>query len=622
MLEKKDNQKTFSRRAFLIGGMQGMVLGVLGGRLAWLQIIEGQKYKTLSDRNRIDLKMLAPSRGEIIDRNGIPLAQNKQNFRVLIIPEQADNIRAALRRLQSLISLEEAQINKVLEDAGKSAKFIPVEIKDNLAWDDVATIEVHMPDLPGITIDVGEQRHYPLGLATAHIVGYVGSVSPTEIKEAKILSLPGFKTGKTGIEKKYEQTLRGKAGSAQVEVNVVGRNVRELDRTDAQNGQKLVLSIDSAFQTFTQNKLNEHKSASAVVMDSHTGAVYALASSPSFNPNTFVRGWTAEDFEELLAHPGKPLNNKAVTGLYPPGSTFKMVTALAGLEHNIITKNSTAYCSGVYEYGSDRFHCWKRSGHGRVDLVEALMKSCDVFFYDLATQIGIDEIAATARRLGLGQKYNFDLREEKSGLVPTTQWKRGQGSEWRTGQTIITSIGQGSLQTTPLQLAVMTARLVNGGYAVKPWLVANTAAARRQNTSPSWPNLPFQQTHLDLIRKGMDSVVNNRHGTAHGSMIDEPGRAMGGKTGTAQVRRITMEQRQAGVKNEDLPWKDRHHALFVGYAPLENPRYVCSVVVEHGISGSGAAAPLAKDLLLEVQRLDPAARHIDISALDHITENG
>lgn len=617
MKQDKDSQRVFTRRAFVIGGIQGALLAVMGGRLAWLQVAEGRKYQTLADKNRINIKLLTPSRGEIYDRYGVALATNTQNFRVLIIPEQTDNIQSSLDALKDVIELDDKHLQRTIKTASQVAKFIPVEIKDDLSWEEVAKIEVNLPDLPGLFIDVGERRNYPFGEACAHLTGYVSAVAPSEVKEEKILSLPGFKTGKTGIEKKLDKSLRGQAGTSRIEVNVIGRQVRELSRVQAQDGQSVVTSIDSVLQKFAFDRLSRERSASAVVMDAQTGAVYACASSPAFDPNIFTRELPADKWEALLSDPGLPLNNKAVAGQYPPGSTFKMVTALAALEEGVIDPNTSVYCPGHYEFGRDRFHCWKSGGHGRMNLVNALSQSCDVYFYKISTELGIDKIADMARRLGLGQQFGFDLTEERPGLVPDQNWKRGYfGKSWQSGETIVASIGQGYLLTTPLQLAVMTARLVNGGKEVKPWLLAQDQSGEA-TPSRDWESLQLNQSHLELVKNGMDSVVNAERGTAAGSRIYEAGMEMGGKTGTAQVRRITKAQRSAGVKNEDLPWKYRHHALFVGYAPVSNPRYVVSVVVEHGVSGSGSAAPIAKELLLETQKRAPAQKKmIDLSKLD------
>lgn len=610
MKSENEHARVFTRRAFAVVAGQSLLLGVLGGRLAWLQIFEGPRYKTLSDKNRINIKIIAPSRGHIVDRFGVPLAVNSPNFRVLIVPEQTPSVEKSLRALQKVIDFPEDDLQGVLKEAKKSSKFVPIEIMDDLSWNDVATIEVNLPDLPGLSTDVGERRNYPFGEATAHLVGYVGAVSKSEVGEDPLLRQPGFVVGKSGLEKSFDIELRGESGTSEVEVNVVGREVRELKTQPGKQGHRIVLTVDGELQRFAQNRLSQERSASAVVMDAATGAVYALASVPGFDPNTFTGGIPLSLWEELLDNPAHPLTNKAVAGLYPPASTFKMITALAGLKAGVVTPEKGVYCKGVYEFGNGRFHCWKKGGHGTVDLVHALLYSCDTFFYDMATKVGVDKIAEMARLFGLGGKLDFELGEERAGLVPDQKWKRAKtGKSWMPGETIVTSIGQGSLQATPLQLAVMVARLVNGGVAVKPWVAAEGLAGNKMPEG-GWPSLGIDPAHLAVIRRGMDMVVNEQGGTAYGSRITDPLMAMGGKTGTAQVRRITMAQRLANVKNEDLSWEQRHHALFVGYAPVHAPRYVCSVVVEHGIGGSKAAAPIAKDLLLEVQRRNLAASAI------------
>ena len=605
MKQNSDTVKVFSRRAFVIGGLQASILAVLGGRLAYLQVSQGQRYKMMADKNRISIKMLAPSRGEIVDRFGVPLAVNNQNFRALIIPEQAKDVEKSLRELQGIIDLSDKQIEKTVKESKKRPKFAAIEIKDDLSWEDVARIEVNLPDLPGISTDVGERRTYPFGTATAHIVGYVGAVNDKEIDSDPVLSLPGFKIGKTGIEKSFDKELRGTAGASEAEVNVIGREVRELKRKESGQGKRVTLTIDGELQRYAQDRLSEQRSASAVVMDAHSGAVYALASYPAFNPNEFSSGLSVETWEELLADAAHPLTNKAIAGQYPPASTFKMITLMAGLKSGHINPKTSVYCPGHYTFGNNKFHCWKKSGHGWVNGITALAYSCDTYFYKLSTEIGIDNIAAMAREFGLGDRLGFELPQESAGLVADKAWKiANRGQKWQLGETIISSIGQGSMQATPLQLAVMTARMVNGGYAVKPWVsgYVGDEALRKE----SWPKMEISEEHLKLVKVGMDTVVNSKKGTAYGSRIEEPEMAMGGKTGTAQVKRITQGERTAGIKNEDLIWRHRHHALFVGYAPIDNPRYVASVVVEHGIGGSRTAAPIARDLLLEVQKRDPA----------------
>lgn len=604
----KDQETTnmFTRRSLFIGALQAGCLVLLGSRLAWLEIVHGKKYKMLSDKNRINLKILMPTRGIIVDRYDKPLARNEQNFRVLVTPEETDNLEATLLKLAEIIELSPKQIQRTLKQAKHKAAFVPLNIKDKLNWEEVAKIEVNLPDLPGLSIDVGEIRSYPYNEATAHLVGYVGAVNKSELTGDPVLTLPGFHTGKTGLEKKYDKTLRGTAGTAEVEVNVSGRQVRELKRNKGKTGQKVILTLDAELQAYTQKRLSTEKSASAVIMDVHTGAIYTLSSSPSFNPNDFTKGLSAETWEELLANPGHPLNNKASGGQYPPGSTFKMITALAGLEEGIINSRTKIHCPGHYNFGKDRFHCWNRSGHGNVDVIASLAESCDIYFYDMATKLGIDKLAVYAERLGLGKKYGFEVPGERGGLVPTKRWKMGYfGSSWHPGETIVASIGQGYMQATPLQLTVMTSRLVNGGYAVEPWITSSIGD--QLPLSPKWPKLGFQRHSLSILHKGMNRVVNHSSGTAHASRIETPGMSMGGKTGTSQVKRINEKLREEGISNQDLPWRYRHHALFVGYAPANNPRYACCVVVEHGGSGSATAAPIARDLLYMAQKRDPAS---------------
>jgi len=611
------SEKLFSRRAFVIGGLQLCGLAILGVRLAWLQIAQGKRYKMLSDKNRINIKILPPPRGEIVDRFGVPLAVNTQTYRVLIIPEQTDNIEKSLRALQGVIYVEEEHIQRILKESTKTAKFIPLRIKEGLSWGDVARVEVRLPDLPGIFIDVGDIRSYPYRDATAHIVGYVRAASKEDLEaDDPVLRLPGFRIGKTGIEKVYDEEMRGKPGAAEVEVNVVGREVRELKRKDPLLGRRVTLTIDGELQRITQETLSAHKSASAVIMDAYSGAIYAMASYPSFDPNIFVRGFTTEEWQAIAEDTGHPQTNKAISGQYPPGSTFKMITALAGLKAGIINRDTLVFCPGHYEYGKSRYHCWKRGGHGYVNLQTALQESCDTYFYKISTEIGIDAIADMARRFGLGENLGLELGAEASGLIPDEAWKKKTlGTIWYPGETIISSIGQGNILTTPLQLAVMTSRLVNGGLGVKPWLTGYVGEQYLGRND--WENLDINPKHLALVRSGMDRVVNNRKGTAHKSRIDIEGMEMGGKTGTAQVQRITPEQRRLGVKNEDLPWRQRHHALFVGYAPVNDPRYVCSVVIEHGVGGSKAAAPIAKVLLEQTQRRDPAGTHMQPEVLEN-----
>ena len=600
---------SFTRRAFIVGGLQGMALAVLGGRLAWLQVIQGEKYKTLAENNRINMRIIAPTRGQIVDRFGVPLADNLQNFQVVITPEQVESLEKTLRDLQAIIPVEENSIKRVLRMAKKNSSYVALEIRDHLSWEEVSAVELNLPRLAGVSVQEADLRNYPYKDATAHIIGYVGRVSEQDMTDDPLLSLPGFQIGKSGIEKHYETVLQGKPGKAEVEVNVHGRPVRELSRDSGDAGERLVLTIDAEFQRFVQQRLATERSAAAIVMDVVTGEVYALASHPSYDPNVFAAGISAMDWEQLRDDPAHPLNNKVTGSVFPPGSTFKIVTALAGLEAGTIDRHTTAFCPGHYDFGGNRFHCWKQGGHGTVNVVKALAESCDVYFYKMSTQTGIDRIAEMARKLGFGSNLGFDIPDVKSGLVPDPAWKRRERKSdptWHPGETINASIGQGYMLGSPLHLATMVARVVNGGKMVSPWIASYKGKDRQQ----AWADTGIKPAHMDIIKEGLIAVMSPG-GTAVASRIKEPGMEMGGKTGTSQVKRITKAERAAGLRQEDLPWHLRHHALFVGYAPVGNPRYSCAVIVEHGGGGSAVAAPIAHDLLLEIQKRNPAAKTME-----------
>lgn len=609
---ERDQEKVdkFSRRAFIVGGLQGVALSALALRLSWLQVVEGEKYRKLAENNRINIKILPPARGQIVDRFGVSLATNVQNFQVLVTPEQVKDIAETIKDLKKYISVDDNSVKKMLRQMKSNPTYMPVEVRDKLTWDELSQVELNLVNLPGVSVQAGESRSYPYKESTAHIIGYVARVSEKDLTGDPLLTLPGFHIGKSGIEKKYEDALQGVPGKEEVEVNVRGRAVRELGREASQQGERLVLSLDAEYQRFVQQRLSTEQSAAAVVMDAKTGAVYALSSHPTFDPNVFTDGISTMNWEQLRDDPAHPMTNKVVGGLYPPGSTFKMVTALAGLEAGVINESTTAFCPGHYDFGNNRFHCWKGSGHGYVSVVKALAQSCDVYFYKMATDLGIDRLASMARRLGLEDDFNFDLPETKKGLMPDTAWKRTQKDKvWHAGETINASIGQGYVLASPLQLATMTARIVNGGIAVKPWLVGFTGKEKIFNIETE--KIGINPKHLDLVRRGMAAVVQ-LGGTAVSAQIKEEGFAMGGKTGTSQVKRITKAERAQGVRRqEDLPWHLRHHALFVGYAPVQDPRYVCAVIVEHGGSGSGAAAPIARDILHEVQKRNPAIKSME-----------
>ncbi len=596
----KENAKLFTRRTLIVAGIKLSLFAGLIGRLFYLQVVKKDTYTMMAEDNRINIKLLAPDRGQIFDRFNVPMATNQQNFQLLLIPERVSDVDATLNALSRIVPVPQEQRKTIIKRIQSQPRFMPVTAATSLSWEQLAEIEVNLPNLPGIVIDEGKRRFYPLNAATAHTVGYVGRVNEKELTGDPILTLPGFQIGKSGIEKQYDKLLQGFPGRTSQEVNAAGRQVRELTRQNPEKGQDIQLTLDVELQIFTQNRLAEERSASAVLMDVHSGAVYTLASSPGFDPNIFTEPIPHDVWKGLMNDEAAPLTHKAISGQYPPGSTFKMVTSLAALEAGISPK-FTAYCPGHMDLGNHRFHCWKRGGHGWCGHEKALQQSCDVFFYELSKEVGIENIAKMARRLGLGEVLGIDIPGEKAGLIPNKQWKRGRFSkDWQVGETVIASIGQGYLQATPLQLVTMMARMVNGGYKVSPYLVQSVGGVVKQAPRPE--SLDLNPDHIELVKRGMDMAVNTPKGTAYTSRILEDRFKMAGKTGTSQVRRITMEERRRGIKMEDLPWKFQHHALFTGYAPLDKPQFAVAVVVEHGGSGSKTAAPIVRDILLEAQK--------------------
>jgi len=605
MQRDTDRYKLFTRRVLVVGGAKVLLLSALAGRLYQLQVLESSKYATLAEDNRINMRLLPPTRGLIFDRTGEPLAVNRQNYRVLMVSERTDSTETTLDQLDIILHLTDSERKRVAREVQRNRSFVPVVVRENLSWDEVAQIEFNAPDLPGISIDVGESRDYPAGEAMSHVIGYVSAVTEREQQESNdsVLGLPGFRTGKKGIEKALDKGLRGRAGNVQLEVNSVGRVIRELTRDEGEPGANHVLTIDAELQRFVYERL-QGQSGAVVVMDIHNGDILALVSTPGFDPNAFARGLTNAEWQALLNNPLGPLNNKAISGQYPPGSTFKMVTALAGLETGAVNSESRVFCGGSVVLGDTRFHCWLRGGHGWVNLNQAMAQSCDCYFYEVAKRASMEKVADMALRYGIGTELGIGIPGEKIGLVPTRQWKVATfGQGWQQGETLIFGIGQGYILATPLQLAVMTARLANGGFAVTPRLLRESGDAKA-----TFPKMKTSPEHLRLVLEGMDAVTNSQRGTAYRSRIVDPEMAMAGKTGTSQVKRITQAERDSGKRREeDVPWHLRHHALFVGFAPVGKPRYACAVIVEHGGGGSKAAAPVAHDVLLETQRRDPSA---------------
>ena len=600
----KDNEESarrITRRGLVLsGGMAGFI-GLLTVRMRQMQIEEAEDYRLLAEENRINLRLIPPPRGVIYDRHGVAIAENAQNYRIVMVREDAGDVDAVLAELKRIVELDPGDLERALRELYRRSPFVPVTLADRLTWEELSEVAVNAPALPGITPDVGLSRHYPMGGDFAHIVGYVGPVSDYDLSRIEdpdpLLQIPKFQIGKVGVETRLEGDLRGKAGTRRIEVNAAGRVMRELGRDEGTPGADLQLTVDHALQNFVQARM-DGESAAAIVMDCRTGDLLAMGSAPAFDPNLFVRGISTTDYRALTENKYRPLANKTVQGTYPPGSTFKMITALAGLETGVITPEETVWCPGHKTFGGRRFHCWKRGGHGHVALDKSLVESCDVYYYEVAERCGIDKIAEVARRFGLGQRYDIPMSAVAEGLIPSVEWKRRvRGEVWRPGDSLNASIGQGYVLTSPLQLTVMTARLATG-KAIMPRLIKSIDGVE----TPIAPaeDLGTNPRYLRLVQEAMYRVPNSNRGTARRSRIVAEGMEMAGKTGTSQVRNITAAERARGVyRNEDLPWERRDHALYVAYAPYDAPRYAVTVVVEHGGGGSTAAAPIARDILLQ-----------------------
>jgi len=596
-----ESTRSITRRALFVGGVQLGVMGMLGLRMRALQIEQADEFRFLAEENRINIRLLPPARGQIFDRNGTILAANEQNYRVVMVREDAGDVEEVLARLTRLIPIAPEDIDRAIEEMSRRSPFVPVTISDRIRWEDIARVTINAPALPGVVAEVGLSRKYPLGADTAHIVGYVGPVSDYDLSriddQDPLLQIPKFQIGKTGVENKLERTLRGSAGTRRIEVNSTGRVMRELDRQEGTPGADVQLTIDSRLQSYAEARL-EGESAGAVVIDLENGDLRAIASAPSFDPNKFVRGISVADWTTLNENIYRPLAAKAFQGSYPPGSTFKMVTALAAIEAGVMDPEETIFCRGYVEVSGTRFHCWKSAGHGNVNMHESLKQSCDCYYYEMCQRVGIDNIAAMARKLGLGVRPSLPLSAVSEGLAPDKEWKLAvRGSDWRIGDTVNASIGQGFVLASPLQLAVMSARIATGRN-ITPRLIRAIDGVTQD--SASGDSLDLNENSLRRVRAAMDAVSNHNRGTAYGSRINEPAMRLAGKTGTSQVRRITPEERERGItRNEDLPWERRDHALFVGFAPVDDPKFAIAIVVEHGGGGSAAAAPIARDILLQ-----------------------
>lgn len=595
-MSERENTR-FLRRVLFLGVIQLLLFAVLLGRMYVLQILEGQHYRLLAEGNRIATRPLIPLRGHLYDRKGVPLAQNETSFRLVLLTDKRDKIEETLETLSALVPFSDEEKQDTLRMVQKKRGLASLILRDDLTWSQVSAIELRAADLPGLSVEVGSVRDYPQTLSGAHLLGYVASPSESEQEqeaEESFLTIPGIKIGKGGLEKYFEARLRGTPGYSAFEVNAKRKVVRELQQVPSVPGENIYLTLDADLQTYAQEVLSSYDSASAVVIDIQNGDVRALVSTPSFDPNLFPQGISHKEWGDLRDNPYMPLTNKAISGLYPPGSTVKLFVALAALQAGVIDKTTTIHCPGYIYVGDHKFHCMHC--HGDVDVFRAIVKSCDVFFYEIAKKLGVDRLSAFYQNMGLGSGGFEGFPSLKKGLVPTKEWKKKQkNANWTVSDTIQMSIGQGYMLATPLELALAVARFVKG----------EKVTPRFEGTGDVFfEDMGHTKEYRDLLLKAMENTVNDPEGTAFRWRIPFEGMEMAGKTGTSQVRRITLQQRKAGqTKTAHLPWKQREHGLFVGYAPMHAPRYAIAVVVEH-VGGASLAVQAARDILLKAQLLE------------------
>lgn len=587
----------FTRRAAVLGLVQAGVFGAAAARLYYLQIVEHNRYALLAEENRVAVEILTPTRGRILDAHGRVLADNAEGYRLVVVPSLAGNVDEVLRRLQQIVVLGDSERSRLLARSQRQAPTIPVVVAQNLDWNTLAAINLNAPQLPGVRTESGGRRQYHGGDAIGHVVGYVGAVERRAMDDEPVLRLPWMRIGKSGVEAGLETPLRGLAGRLTSEVDARGRHLRTLDRTDPEPGHDVSLTIDLKLQTAVTERLREFRRASAVAMDVRNGEILTAVSTPGFDPAHLLEANAAERWSRLQSSPDDPLNNRVTRGLYPPGSTFKIATALAALESGVISPDEEITCTGTYHYHDQSYRCWNRSGHGRCTFHDAMRESCDFYFFEAARRTGITAIARMARQLGLGQDFDEAFSGQKSGIVPDPDWKRGRfNRSWLGGETLLAGIGQGYVLATPLQLAVMTSRVASGTL-VTPRLVRTSEGGAAAAPLP----LPVSGSALKLLQRSLRAVVNEAGGTGHRAQPEHGGYEIAGKTGTSQVGRAS-----ADVAHADLPWEQRDHSVFVGYAPANDPRYAVSVVIEHGGGGGAVAAPVARDVIELVTKRDVA----------------
>ena len=588
---------SINRRMFITGSLKFFIMVGIVSRLFFLQVKENKKYLTLSDKNRIREWKLAPVRGEFRDYFGNVIAGNFEAYQLHVIPEQVEDFRYVIYRLKDLLDLSDSQFKKILKKKRENKPWETLIVSDNLSWEKFSKINNHLYDLNGVKPVISISRNYPYQDNFTHVIGYVSQANERDIETTNIIKknfVPGLKVGKIGLEKTFEEKLIGSNDIERYEVNAYGRRISQLEFQKGEKGKTLKLTIDTKVQQLS-NKLLKDQAGSICVMDIYTGSIIAMHSSPSFDPNLFVFGISQDEWQMIRNDPMKPLVNKTLQGNYSPGSTIKPIVALSALENRIINPNFTVRCTGKSEMYGQTYHCWKKKGHGYMNLRNAMKQSCDTYFYEISRKLGVDKLSDTAKKFGLGKKVFGDLFEiEKNGLVPSTQWKKNVlGKGWLLGETMITGIGQGYIQTTPIQLCLMTAQIANGGYKIYPKLVMNEASLEKLD---KYVPLYENPKNIKIIQDAMFSSTNEVMGTSYRSRIDDIKYQFAGKTGTAQVKKITEKDRELDLKTFEIPYEERDHALYVAFGPYKQPRYALSILVEHGGNGSTTAAPMAKEL--------------------------
>ncbi len=594
--QQKKQVTLYNRRTFFLFLLKLSLFSLVGWRLYNIQILDSKKYKNLSKKNQIDLEIIFPIRGKIYDRNKILIAFNEKVYDLYLIPENTKSINNTINNLSNFIEIDFKKRRKILSLSTKIKKFEKIKIFENISWSDLEKIETNKHKLKGIFISEDYSRIYPFKDVFSHLLGYISKPNQKELSLPFISKMPNLDIGKEGLEKSFNSILIGKAGQREIEVNSNGRVIREISKIDSQQGDEVILSIDSRIQEYAINLLQSHRAGSINVINIINGEILCMASTPTYDPNKIIKKPNKDYWDSILLNTLSPLTNRSIQGLYSPGSTFKMIVAIAALKHGVINSNSMHTCTGKIEFGDRLYHCWKTNGHGQMDVTNAIKESCDVFFYEISMKLGIDRIAKVAEDFGLGQVFDIFMPYQKKGIIPTKKWKKNStGESWYAGETLISGIGQGFILTNPFQLAVMTSIIASDGKQLKPSILKRPDVIFKTNDK--------YKKEIKIIKKAMFKVVNENKGTAYKSRLDDI--KFAGKTGTSQVRSISITERESDdFRKKEQEWKNRDHALFVGYMPYEKPKYAISVLIEHGGSGASTAAPIAKQVFNYLNNLD------------------